>query len=75
MPVPELDRPATRERIVLTGDVPSPINPPAGCRFHPRCRYRHRPLPGRAADPALAAHGRQVACHYPLAGEAKPAAA
>ena len=74
VPVPELDRPGKRERIVLTGDVPSPMNPPAGCRFNPRCRYATdrcrterpvlRPLPD----------GRQVACHYPLAGEVKSAA-
>ena len=74
VPVPELDRPGKRERIVLTGDVPSPMNPPTGCRFNPRCRYATdrcrterpvlRPLPD----------GRQVACHYPLAGEAKSAA-
>ncbi len=35
IPVP--DPRAKEERIILTGDVPSPINPPTGCHFHPRC--------------------------------------
>jgi peptide/nickel transport system ATP-binding protein len=75
VPVPEIDRPGRRERIVLTGDVPSAMNPPPGCRFNPRCRYAtdrcrtERPVLRPLAD------GRQVACHYPLAGDAIPAIA
>jgi peptide/nickel transport system ATP-binding protein len=74
VPVPDPDRAAGRKRIVLTGDVPSPMNPPAGCRFNPRCRYAtdrcrtERPVLQPLAD------GRQVACHYPLAGTAAAAA-
>jgi oligopeptide/dipeptide ABC transporter ATP-binding protein len=52
-----------REDIVLTGEVPSPINPPAGCRFHPRCPFALRKC---AVDvPALkeVASGHQVSCH------------
>jgi peptide/nickel transport system ATP-binding protein len=71
VPVPDPDRAVGRKRIVLMGDVPSPMNPPRGCRFHPRCRYAtdlcrtERPVLRPLAD------GRQVACHYPLSGTAE----
>jgi peptide/nickel transport system ATP-binding protein len=66
VPVPEVDRPVKRERIVLAGDVPSPMNPPSGCRFHPRCRYATARC--QTERPVLEVNGvgRQVACHYPL---------
>jgi oligopeptide/dipeptide ABC transporter ATP-binding protein len=55
-----------KERIVLEGEVPSPINPPAGCRFHPRCRYATEIC--RVERPVLVDHGggRHAACHHPL---------
>ena len=63
-----------RERIVLAGEVPSPIDPPSGCRFHPRCRYATEIC--REVRPALVDHGggHVAACHHPLTGEAKEGA-
>ncbi len=54
---------ARRDRIILTGDVPSPINPPSGCRFHTRCPYVQDRC--RAEIPASReiAPGHVVACH------------
>jgi oligopeptide/dipeptide ABC transporter ATP-binding protein len=54
-----------REEIIVAGEVPSPLAPPAGCRFHPRCPEALERC--ASAEPALLAEaGRQVACHlYP----------
>ncbi|PPJ49109.1 ABC transporter ATP-binding protein [Rhizobium sp. KAs_5_22] len=54
-----------RERPVLVGDIPSPVNLPGGCRFHTRCPYAKDIC--RTEDPALVTvNGRGVACHFPL---------
>lgn len=61
IPVPNPDVERTRQRIVLPGDPPSPINPPSGCAFHPRCPHAQERC--RAAIPPLLAQGsREVAC-------------
>ena len=64
VPVPDPD--VERERIVLQGDVPSPITPPSGCRFHPRCRYATDIC--TTTEPPLVKHGEHhlAACHHPL---------
>jgi peptide/nickel transport system ATP-binding protein len=57
---------ARRRRILLAGDVPSPISPPPGCHFHPRCPFATERC--RAESPRLrtAGNGSQVACHLDL---------
>jgi oligopeptide transport system ATP-binding protein len=66
VPIPDPDLAEKRERIVLEGDVPSPINPPSGCRFHPRCRYATDVC--KEVEPPLVDYGNAhlAACHHPL---------
>ncbi|WP_214322185.1 ABC transporter ATP-binding protein [Nonomuraea sediminis] len=62
--VADPDEAERRHRIILTGDVPSPIDPPSGCRFHPRCpKARER---CSAEEPPLEAKPHPVACHFPV---------
>ncbi len=69
VPIPDPDRSAQREQIILVGDVPSPVSPPSGCRFHPRCpKARNRcveevpELEPRLGDPS----DHLAACHFPV---------
>lgn len=69
--VPVVDPDSKRQRIVLPGDVPSPIDPPSGCPFHPRCPRAELPR-CRVEAPALreVAPGHEAACHFADGGEA-----
>lgn len=62
--VPRTNPDQKSRRIILTGDVPSPANPPSGCKFHPRCRYAEDRC--RTEEPELRAVGerRLAACHF-----------
>jgi oligopeptide/dipeptide ABC transporter ATP-binding protein len=53
----------TREEMILTGEVPSPINPPTGCRFHPRCPFAKRECSQVAPVEKEVTPGHMVACH------------
>jgi oligopeptide/dipeptide ABC transporter ATP-binding protein len=59
IPDPEIER----HRIILEGDAPSPINPPSGCRFHPRCRLRIQICPEIAPVLKDMGNGHSAACH------------
>jgi oligopeptide transport system ATP-binding protein len=69
VPIPNPKAERRRKRVILTGDVPSPANPPAGCRFHTRCWLYEklgRPENCRTIDPELRLIGsdHRAACHY-----------
>jgi oligopeptide/dipeptide ABC transporter ATP-binding protein len=64
--VPEPNPRATKRRIVLSGDIPSPAHPPSGCPFHPRCPHPKKSERCRTEAPALRpiTPGHLAACHY-----------
>ncbi|ASA26287.1 peptide ABC transporter substrate-binding protein [Paenibacillus donghaensis] len=67
--VPVPDPRLRKERIPLSGEIPSPANPPSGCAFHPRCPYAREIC--RQEAPPLAEHvpGHLAACHFPISSQ------
>lgn len=62
--VPSTNPDISRERIILTGDVPNPANPPPGCHFHPRCRYAQAICQQEVPPWREFGDGHGVACHF-----------
>jgi oligopeptide transport system ATP-binding protein len=67
IPVPDPRVEAERAPILLKGEIPSPVNPPSGCRFHPRCPIARVPGICSQTEPLLEPHGareQEAACHF-----------
>jgi oligopeptide/dipeptide ABC transporter ATP-binding protein len=66
IPIPDPEENRRRDRLVVSGEPPNPINPPSGCVFHPRCPRATEIC--REVEPPLARypHGHLAACHHPL---------
>ena len=64
--IPNIKNPDQTDRILLTGDLPSPVNPPSGCPFHPRCAYCMEKCKTEKPCLRTMADGTQVACHLDM---------
>jgi oligopeptide transport system ATP-binding protein len=73
--VPEADAETQRQRIILPGDVPSPIHPPGGCPFHPRCPMAQEPCKTEVPPLRNVAQDTLAACHFAGAVPCAPHAA
>lgn len=63
IPIPDPDQSEAKERIVLEGEIPSPINPPSGCRFRNRCKYATAKCAEQEPELKDIGGGHKVACH------------
>ena len=63
VPIPDPKKDRARKRTILTGDVPSPINPPSGCRFHPRCPIAMEICSQKVPEWREIGSDHWVACH------------
>ena len=64
--IPVVDEEDKRERILLEGDIPSPVNPTSGCKFHTRCRYCQQKCKEEVPEWTDVGNNHYVACHFPL---------
>lgn len=68
VPVPDPEVRDSRERVVLQGDIPSPVDPPSGCSFHTRCPFADKKCKQETPEFIELAPDHFAACHYPLEG-------
>lgn len=65
VPIPDPEKEHTRKRIILEGDLPSPVNPPSGCSFHTRCFKAREKCHKQEPQLKEISSGHEVACFYP----------